>query len=102
MLYGDGLRAFVFTVRLGNVPSFPPTPDDRRAENAACTCTHTGTHTLTGAALLWHVQLWQLVFFRPLTLCDDSETTGGRGGEWGWWWHWTLTGEDRGPEIVWA
>ncbi len=53
-------------------------PVDRRSETAACTCTHTGTHTntqaLTAAALLWHVQLWQLVFLRPLALCDDSET----------------------------
>lgn len=70
-----GLCVFVFMVGLGNVPRFLLMTDALRQLHAhVLTQVHTQTHTLTGAALLWHVQLWQLVFLRPLTLCDDSET----------------------------
>lgn len=41
--------------------------------------THTGTHTphtVTGAALLWHVQLWQLVFLSDLSPCVMTQRQG--------------------------
>lgn len=68
--------AFVFTVTLGHIPPLPP--GDRGRETAACSSIRTGTRTstriLTGAALLRHVQVWQLVFPHHTRSCAMTQT----------------------------